>query len=103
MSVAAVAVEVKDKAGKVIPAVIGKLETEKGSYQLCMIITNGDAYDVFNEVTLPFSGKLKLGGSVEYYEQKIDIPVDATGITLRVGGVKANPNDIVLPPAVPFV
>jgi hypothetical protein len=102
--ITAVAIVVKDPSGKDLVNVVGKLETEDGM-TLLMIISNNEAYDIFKRVPLPFDGLLKLqanGTDGKAYIQPVHIPEGANNVTLRVGGAQDNPQDILLPAAVPF-
>lgn len=100
--ITAVATVLQDPNGKLHGAMVGKLETEDGM-TLLMIISNGDGFDEFKRVPLPFDGLLKLqanGTDGKPYSVPVHIPADAVNVTLRVGGVQVHPQDIVLPPAV---
>lgn len=79
---------------------VAHLETSDGT-QLLFDITNRDGYAVWNNVPVPFVGKLKIAGTVQYYEA--DVTISGQSVTLRVGPSAANPQDILLPAAVPFV
>lgn len=80
----------------------GVVHLESGNGDLLFDITNPDGYSVFKVVPLPFVGVLKLAGTIDYYERPVSIP-DVANVTLRVGGSRVNPQDIVLDPCVPFV
>ncbi len=104
MSITAVAVVTQTPGGAVVRNVVGKLERANGT-ELLMVITNDQGYDVFNQVPVPFDGTLKLQGTMtdgNAYSVSVSIPVAAVNVTLRVGGMQVNPQDIVLPPVVPF-
>ncbi len=103
MSITAVSIVTQDPTGAILPLIIGKLETDDGM-TLLMAITNGDGFDSFKRVPLPFDGLLKLqanGKDGKPYVVEVHIPDGAVEVTLRVGGIQVNPQDIVLPPAVP--
>lgn len=96
----AIAVVVADATGRVIPGVVGKLST-KDETVLLMTIANNDGYDVFANVPVPFVGEIRLSSGVVFYTQPISIPEGARNVTIRVGPTPSNPQDILLPGAVP--
>ena len=99
----AIAIVVQQADGMPLPLVVGKLET--ADQTTLVVVTNDDGYDVFFRVPLPFDGVLKLqarDGSGKTYAQPVTIPAGAVNVTLRVGGTQVNPQDVLLPAAVPF-
>lgn len=96
----AIAAVIVTQAGSPIPGAIAHLETGDGKL-LLLDIANVDGYLVFNNVPVPFVGKLKIAGAAQYYEQPVSI--SGNNVTLRVGPSQANPQDLMLPAAVPFV
>lgn len=63
-------------------------------------VTNTDGYMVFNNVPFPFSGKVQICGAAMYQEAEINVTQPST--TIRFGNFNTNPQDIILPYAVPF-
>lgn len=94
-----VALVTLDAQGNPVKGVIAHLESGVG--ELLFDITNPDGYSVFKQVDVPFTGVLKLAGTVEYYERPVSLG-SAQNVTIRVGGQAVNPGDIVLDPCVPF-
>jgi hypothetical protein len=62
-------------------------------------ITNLDGYAVWS-LSVPFTGTIQLAGAAQYYEQPVS--VSAANMTLRIGNSPSNPQDLQLPPCVPF-
>lgn len=103
MGVQAVAVVTLDANGVAIPGVVGKLSTTSGS-DLLLTIGNDDGYDEFDRVPVPFVGEIRLQARDQaghMYVQAISIP-DIPELTIRIGGVKSKPDDILLPACAPF-
>jgi hypothetical protein len=98
----AFALVAKDETGRVIPGVLAILRAPEVPGGFLADITNADGYMVFNNVPVPFAGKLKMTGACAYYEQ--DVSITAEGATIRVGGpADGAPQDLHLPACVPFV
>lgn len=104
----AMAVEVATEGGgTVIPNALCYLRSPSVESGFLFAITNNDGYAVWDNVPMPFTGKLQLAGTVQAYGpggNGVDINIaDSTNVTLRVGGRNPSPQDVILPGAVPFV
>ena len=103
----ALAIEVATDAGMVIPGTICYLVSPSVTSGFLFAITNNDGYAVWNNVPLPFTGKLQLAAAVMPYGpggNGVDITLpDGQNLTLRVGHKNFEPQDLQLPGAVPFV
>ena len=105
--VTSVAIVVVDSAGRPIPGTITYLKSPDVPGGFLFAITNVNGYALWDRVVVPFTGALQLAGAAQWYGdpnngQAINIPSDQN-VTIRVGPSTHNPQDILLPPAVPFV
>ncbi len=69
-------------------------------------ITNNDGYAIWPSVPMPFTGVVQLAGAAMPYGPNGNgepISVNSVNVTLRVGPTGSNPQDLLLPAAVPFV
>ena len=102
----AMAIEVATDGGMVIPGTLCYLKSPSVKEGFLFAITNNDGYAVWNNVPMPFTGKLQLAGAVQAYGpggNGMDINLDGDSLTLRVGNKNFTPGDPRLPGAVPFV
>lgn len=101
----AVAVVVATSTGQPIGGVIAYLQSPTLSGGFLFAITNNDGYAVWNAVPSPFTGTLQLAGAARPYGPNGNgeaVTINAVNVTLRVGPTPSNPQDILLPAAVPF-
>lgn len=101
----AVALVAKTASGQPVPGVLAMLKSPDVPGGILADLTNGDGYMVFNNVPVPFTGVLKLGGTAAPYGDNgngVPVSVSGSNVTLRVGGAQDNPQDILLPACVPF-
>jgi hypothetical protein len=96
----AVALVALDSAGHPVPGVVALLKSPTVLGGILADITNLDGYMLFDQVPVPFSGVLHMAGGCQFYEQAVTVA--GNNVTLRVGGVASNPQDLVLPACVPF-
>lgn len=102
----AVAVVAADAQGAPMGGVIAYLSSPSLPGGFLFAITNLDGYAVWNAVPQPFTGVLQLAGAAMPYGPNGNgetVTINAVNVTLRVGPTGSNPQDILLPAAVPFV
>ena len=102
----AVAIVAATADGKPMGGVIAYLSAPTLPGGFLFAITNNDGYAIWGSVPTPFTGTLQLAGAAMPYGPNGNgepVGVNAVNVTLRVGPTGANPQDILLPAAVPFV
>ncbi len=106
MKLTAVALVALTDSGQPLPGVLAMLKSPDVPGGILADLTNGDGYMVFNNVPVPFSGVVKLGGAAAPYGPNGNgeaVTVSGDNVTLRIGGQQDNPQDLLLPACVPFV
>lgn len=96
----AVAIVTATDSGQVVPGCIALLKAEAIPGGILADISNKDGYLVANNVPIPFTGKLKIGGACQYYEA--DVTITQPNTTIRVGKTPSSPQDLQLAGVVPF-
>lgn len=97
----AIAVVVKDPQGLPLKGVIGTLKLSTLPQSLTFI-TNADGYVEANGVPFPFEGELQIGGAAVALDKAVAVSITQPNTTIRFGEAATNPQDIVLPAAIPF-